>query len=200
VLLGRDRIIAETVASHDSWRIWGLGTRWLEIVSGFRLSKWTTGAALLLLALACFVLRKLPAARVLVLVVQLVTRLVAGVLKGLLPRLRPFEVLGAGGWDSQWFQTYGSSFPSGHAAHFWGLFFPLALVRPRLAIWFLPVPLFISAARIAVNDHFLSDVAASTAIVALVTLAASLLPVAARARANTLPAPTDVAAIADSGR
>src|SRR5689334_5056125 len=92
VLLGLDRIIAETVASHDSWRIWGLGTRWLEIVFGFRLSKWTTGAALLLLALACFVLRKLPAARVLVLVgcVQLVTPLAAGVLKGLLPRLRPF--------------------------------------------------------------------------------------------------------------
>src|SRR5690242_47329 len=81
VPLGLDRIIAETVALHDSWRIWGLGTRWLEIVFGFRLSKWTTGAALLL-ALACFVLRKLSAARVLVLVgcVQLLTRLVAGVL------------------------------------------------------------------------------------------------------------------------
>ena len=115
---------------------------------------------------------------------QLVTRLVAGVLEGILPRLRPFEVLAVGGWDSQWFRTHGSSFPSGHAAHFWGLFFPLALVRPRLAMWFLPVPLFISAARIAVNDHFLSDVAAAAAIAAVFALAASHLPVAARADAR----------------
>lgn len=172
--LGADRALAESVSSHHQWSVWGLGTHGLEVLFGFPISKWLTGFVLLLLALILYFARRRQAAQVLTFmaIVQLATRLTAGVLKGVLPRLRPFEVLATGGWDSQWFHDAGSSFPSGHAAHFWGLFFPLAVLRPRLAIWLLPLPLFMSAARVAVNDHYLSDVAASAALAALITLIA----------------------------
>jgi membrane-associated phospholipid phosphatase len=175
--LGLDRVIAQTVNSSQPWPIWSAGTHWLEILFGFPLSKWATGFALLLVSLACFIARHRATARALavVAVVQLATRLTVGVLKGVTPRLRPFEVLAEGLWDAQWFQEHGSSFPSGHAAHFWGLLFPIAWFYPRLALWLLPLPVFVSAARVAVNDHFLSDVAVSGAIAALLTLIAHLL-------------------------
>lgn len=174
--LGLDRVIAQTVNSYQQWPIWSAGTHWLELLFGFPLSKWATGLALLLVSLAFFITRHRATARALavVAVVQLTTRLTVGILKGVLPRLRPFEVLAAGPWDGQWFQDHGSSFPSGHAAHFWGLLFPIAWFYPRLALWLLPLPVFVSVARVAVNDHFLSDVAASGAIAAILTLIAHL--------------------------
>ena len=54
--------------------------------------------------------------------------------------------------------TRAAPFPSGHGAHFWGLFFPLAFLFPRYRIPFLIIPLFISVARVGVNDHWCSDV------------------------------------------
>lgn len=131
----------------------------------------------LLLAAGIFLLfrrRQLAGSLAFIALVQLATRLTAGVLKGLLPRQRPFEVLASGAWDAQWFQDHGSSFPSGHAAHFWGLFFPLAVLYPRAARWLLPLPLFVSVARVTVNDHFVSDVAASAAIAAVIILIAKM--------------------------
>jgi membrane-associated phospholipid phosphatase len=101
---------------------------------------------------------------------QFVTRIAAGTLKGVFERLRPFEVIEAGNWDWNFFGGHGSSFPSGHAAHFWGLFFPLAFLFPRYRIPFLIIPIFISVARVGVNDHWCSDVLASSAIAAAITL------------------------------
>ncbi|MCA1658809.1 MAG: phosphatase PAP2 family protein, partial [Verrucomicrobiaceae bacterium] len=81
-----------------------------------------------------------------------------------------FEVIEAGNWDWNFFGERGSSFPSGHSAHFWGLFFPLAFLFPRYRIPFLVLPLFITVARFGVNDHWCSDVIASAAIAAALTL------------------------------
>jgi membrane-associated phospholipid phosphatase len=173
-LLGLDRIVAEAVAHHVEWSIWSVGTDWLEVLFGFPISKWATGFVLLLAAGVFFAVRRSRVARALafIAIVQLGTRLTVGVLKGILPRERPFEVLDAGVWHSPWLQGHGSSFPSGHAAHFWGLLLPVAILSPRLALWLLPLPLFVSAARVAVNDHYLSDVAASGAIAAGLSLLA----------------------------
>jgi membrane-associated phospholipid phosphatase len=66
-----------------------------------------------------------------------------------------------------------NSFPSTHSAHFWSLFFPLALAFPRYRLWFSIVPLFISVARVGVNDHFVSDVLAGAAVAAFMTWALS---------------------------
>ena len=61
-------------------------------------------------------------------------------------------------------------FRPGTAAYFWGLFFPLAFLFPRYRIPFLVIPLFITVARVGVNDHWCSDVLASAAIAAAITL------------------------------
>jgi membrane-associated phospholipid phosphatase len=91
-------------------------------------------------------------------------------LKNVFQRLRPYEAIEAGDWDSKFFGGHGSSFPSGHSAHFWGLFFPLLFLFPRYRLPLLIIPVFISIARIGVNDHWCSDVIASAALAALMTL------------------------------
>jgi len=155
-------------------RILQEGTHWLEIASGLPIARYFLaylllgGAALLSIAKSTR-----PVAWMLLLIgsAHLITRLVAGVLKNVFHRLRPFEVIQAGNWDWKFFGDQGSSFPSGHSAHFWGLFFPLLFLFPRYRLPLLIVPVFISIARIGVNDHWCSDVIASAGLAALFTLA-----------------------------
>jgi len=51
-----------------------------------------------------------------------------------------------------------------------GSLFPLVFLFPRYRIPLLIIPLFISVARVGVNDHWCSDVFGSIAIAAAVTL------------------------------
>lgn len=102
---------------------------------------------------------------------QVTARFAADVLKPLLSRLRPYEALGSDGWHDTWFAAVGNSFPSGHAVHFWSLFFAVAVLFPRYTVPLAILPVLVSVARIAVNDHYLSDVIASVALAAFVTLA-----------------------------
>ena len=150
------------------------GTHWLEVASGFPINKYFL-AWLMFGAGALLFLSKStrPVAWMLVFIAttHLVTRVTAGTLKNLFLRLRPFEVIDAGNWDWNFFGERGSAFPSGHSAHFWSLFFPLAFLFPRYRWPLLIIPLFISGARVGVNDHWSSDVIASAAIAALLTLA-----------------------------
>ena len=152
------------------------GTNWLEIASGFsipRIGRYFLAYLCLGAAAILFIARSTRHLAWIFLFVgstHLVARLVAGVLKNVFNRLRPFEVIQAGNWDSHFFGDHGSSFPSGHSAHFWSLFFPLAFLFPRYRWPLLIIPLFISVARVGVNDHWSSDVIASSAIAALVTL------------------------------
>jgi membrane-associated phospholipid phosphatase len=149
------------------------GISFLEVISGFPIDRFALSYALLGAGLILFCWRSTrPAAWMLLFIgcAQFVTRIAAGTLKNVFNRLRPFEVIEAGNWDWNFFGDRGSSFPSGHAAHFWGLFFPLAFLFPRYRIPLLIVPLFISVARVGVNDHWCSDVIASSAIAAAITL------------------------------
>ena len=88
------------------------------------------------------------------------------------------------------FFTAGSSFPSGHAAHFWPFYFVALVAFPRWRIPTLVLALFVSISRVLVNDHYLSDVTASAAIAALVTYAWARLfvPRAERSARNAEPA------------
>jgi membrane-associated phospholipid phosphatase len=150
------------------------GTRWLEVASGFPIARYFLGYLLLGGSALLFISKSTrPIAWMLLFIasVHLVTRVSVGALKNVLERLRPFEVIQAGNWDWKFFGDHGSSFPSGHGAHFWSLFFPLAFLFPRYRIPLLILPLFISVARVGVNDHWCSDVIASAAAAALVTLA-----------------------------
>jgi undecaprenyl-diphosphatase len=146
----------------------------LEYAFGFPVSKFLTGFVLVVAGAALFAFRR-PLARLLLYVgvAHLVSRLIAGVLKNVFLRARPYDA-NAGAF----FVDNGSSFPSGHAAHFWALFFALALAFPRLRIPALILALLVSVSRVMVNDHFVGDVLGSAAICAFVcaALARFLLP------------------------
>lgn len=149
------------------------GTSFLEVIFGFPLAKYALTYALLAASLVLFAGKSARAAAWMLLFIgcsQFVTRITAGTLKGVFERLRPFEVIQAGDWDWKFFGGQGNSFPSGHGAYFWGLFFPLAFLFPRYRIPFLIIPLFISVARVGVNDHWCSDILGSIVIAAAVSL------------------------------
>jgi membrane-associated phospholipid phosphatase len=107
-------------------------------------------------------------------VVQLVTIECAWVIKDAFGRMRPFQLIEKNDWSHIWFMG-SNSFPSGHNAFFWGLFLPLVYAFPRYRVLLLVVPVFIAFARIDENYHFLSDVLASIALAALITLIAALI-------------------------
>jgi membrane-associated phospholipid phosphatase len=141
----------------------------IEVAFGFPVSKFLTGAVILGVAVALFPFRRFRGVAwllTLFALAQLTTRLVAGVVKNVFLRPRPYEALQSGSWD---FFTTGSSFPSGHAAHFWPFYFVAALAFPRLRIPFLLLALAVSISRVVVNDHFAGDVVASAAIAAAVS-------------------------------
>ncbi|HJT79639.1 MAG TPA: phosphatase PAP2 family protein [Chthoniobacterales bacterium] len=170
-----DRPVAQLVhqlgGEHSKFFV--AGTSALEIIFGITVSKFALGLALILIGLALLAWK---AGRHIGLMVPFVgcthftARLATGVLKEVFHRLRPYEVLASGGWDDQFFAAHGGSFPSGHATHFWALFFPLAFLFPKLRIPLVVVPMFIAIARVAVNDHWLSDVFASVSICGAITL------------------------------
>lgn len=153
-------------------RFFSEGTRVLDLVTGKEASKFLLGSVLLASGAVLFAFartRRLARGLLLVGAVQLLSTLACGVAKNAFGRLRPFEVLGPEVPDSTWF-CGGSSFPSGHAGFYFGLFLPLAWLFPRWRWPLLAVPLFIAVARVAVNDHFSSDVTASMGAAALLTL------------------------------
>lgn len=181
-----DRPVAEALdaAGWEGGWLFVHGTAALDYFSGKEVSKFLLGGVLAVAGLL-FVgpVRSRPIGGALLFVglVQLASTLVSGVSKNLFGRLRPYELLETGAWDHQWFLD-GSSFPSGHAGFYFGLFLPLAYLLPRWRWPLLAVPFFIAVARVEANDHFVSDVAASIALAALLTLGA------AAAMARLLPA------------
>ncbi|HEX8078049.1 MAG TPA: phosphatase PAP2 family protein [Chthoniobacterales bacterium] len=154
------------------------GTSWLEVASGFPIARYFLTYLLLGTAAVLFIAKSTRTIAWMLFFIgtsHIVTRLVAGTLKNLFLRLRPYEVIQAGNWDWNFFGDHGSSFPSGHAAHFWGLFFPLAFLFPRYRFPLAIIPLFITIARVGVNDHWCSDVIASAGLAALITVSFVLL-------------------------
>ena len=171
-LLFADRALAEY------WRAAGLeglavlmqGTMLLDLATGKELSKFLPGLVLAVAALVSLALRR-GATRALLLVgaTHLSSTLVAGVSKNFFGRLRPFEVMQNADWAHAWW-VGGSSFPSGHAGFYFGLFLPLAWLFPRWRWPLVLIPWFIAVARVNANHHFVSDVAASIVVAALLTL------------------------------
>lgn len=167
-----------------------IGTTLLEFLSGFPLAKYFLSFVLFSAAFLLFLWPRRRALAWLVLFVasaNLMTRIVAGLLKAPIGRLRPFEVIANGTWDPRVFFAHGSSFPSGHVAHFWGLFLPLLFLFPRYRIVLLIIPLFIAVARVGVNDHWCSDVLGSISLAALFTLVCASLFRIDRRSSNAAP-------------
>jgi len=93
--------------------------------------------------------------------VHLSSTIASEALKPVFGRTRPWQPE-AGAWFAG-----GDSFPSGHAGFYGGLAAALIVLFPRWAPLLIAPALFIGAARIVSQLHFLSDVAASFAIAAL---------------------------------
>jgi membrane-associated phospholipid phosphatase len=150
------------------------GTALLDLVPLKGISNFLLGAILLLAAGMLMVLRSTRAVGwplLYLALVQSLSTVIADFAKPWFGRLRPHEVMADAGGADVWFQG-ANSFPSGHAAFYGGLFFPLVLLFPRLwPLWIAP-PLFVAAARVLEQDHYMSDVAVSLALAAL--LAATL--------------------------
>lgn len=161
--------LAPAVQAPFSW-----GTAALEHLSLWAVSKYLIGFVLLALGL---VLQASPTRRstanllVALAVAHMASRLIAGILKNVFGRSRPYELIVSQQWEHSFFVKGGSSFPSGHAAHFWGFFFVLAFAFPRWRIPLLLIPTFVTVARVVVGDHFAGDVLAGMAIAAFVSAA-----------------------------
>ena len=91
--------------------------------------------------------------------------------KNLFGRLRPQELFESGDWSSVWF-VGGGSFPSGHAAFYFGLLLPLAACAPRTwqRVALISIAVFVGLARLDMARHFLSDIAMSVLLAALASL------------------------------
>lgn len=170
-----DRPVAEFVHQRgEGAAIFHQGTAWIETVFGWGISKLALGYALLAIGAILWWRQSWRATANLFLFIafaHILTRLMAGTLKNVFERLRPDEVIQQAAWNAQFFMADGNSFPSGHAAHFWSLYFPLAFIFPRYRIPLAIIPVFITIARVGVNDHFVSDVIASLALAAMISLA-----------------------------
>ena len=84
----------------------------------------------------------------------------ANVLKGVVHRLRP-EVLFGAGYPGLglWRQgPHNDSFPSSHTAVYFSLFWPLAVAFPRWRVPLLVLPALIGVGRLVLGAHYLSDV------------------------------------------
>ncbi len=174
-VLWLDRPLAEFIRASgwENARIFSAGTDLLDTASGIKLYKLLPGVALALVGgvlLIAVRMRRHGAVLLFVGVSQMLSTLIGGWSKNLFGRLRPHELLDNGNWERIWFAA-GVSFPSGHAAYYFGLFLPLAYLFPRWRLALLVTPFFIAAARVNANMHFFSDVTASMALAALVTLA-----------------------------
>lgn len=180
-----DRHLAEAVhaSALASAALFTEGTRALDLVAGrsllssHTLSGLLLGSCLVALGILGWLWRRrafAPRAAMFTGGVQLATIACAWVLKHIFGRMRPYEVIAHGDWSHVWFAG-GNSFPSGHNAYFWGLFVPLMYLFPRYRIPLLLIPVFIALARIDASMHFASDVFASIALAAFVTLMAAML-------------------------
>lgn len=163
--------IALSSVSPDIKRWIHQGVSLCEVLFGFRVSPFLFGGLLIVAGLATLPRKRglLPWAFLFIGLPHVTARFAADILKPPFSRLRPFEAFGQDGWHDVWFASVGNSFPSGHAVHFWSLFFPLAILFPKHRIALVVLPVLISAARVIVNDHYLSDVLASIALAATLT-------------------------------
>jgi len=179
-----DDLVVNASALHTAslTPFWNDLIRGFEAITGMAVNGFLGPALLGAAALVCTIYKpwqKQVRPLIFVAACWALTRLGVVLLKLPFGRLRPHHVLASPDTSAlSAFFRGGRSFPSGHAAHAFGLCLPLSLLFPRWAILFLGLAALVGIARIAVNDHYVADVLASLAWAALVTwlLARLLVP------------------------
>ncbi len=146
----------------------------LEWIFAFNVSKYLYAFAFLLVGVALHLWRRrlTLAARIWYFLgsTLLLSRLISGTLKNVFERVRPFDFLKAR-TPADFFVEGGSSFPSGHAAFYFGLLFPLALLFPKLRGAILGFAMIAAGARVFDLDHYLADILASAVVAVLLVFA-----------------------------
>jgi membrane-associated phospholipid phosphatase len=186
-----DEPLARWLATRETYPgFWNRTIEALEYPLGIEPYKWTGVWVLVVGSIATLSIGRLrPYALpwLLVTLVHLMGRNLTMWLKLGFGRLRPAQWLARGAEDSTWWHDHAYSFPSGHVTLFASIVIPIVAVYPRA--WPLLVfGVFPMLARVAVNAHFVSDVLAGLALIALITwLAAAVLR---RALSSRTPPPS----------
>ena len=173
-LAGLDGVVDRRLAAPVPGSIWAQGLALVDLVSTKEAADWLLPFILAMAGLILLVLSSTRAIGFPLLYVGLAGLLAYGVAdlsKPFFGRLRPSEAVQGG---DLWLAA-GNAFPSGHTAFYAGLFFPLAILFPRLFPLWLAPPLMIAAARVMEHDHYLSDVAASLSLAAALAAGLSFL-------------------------
>jgi len=187
-IAGLDRALAEGIraAGIANAAVFVHGLAFLDRISGIHAWLWTAACIASALGLAGLAWRgraQAPLALLTAGIVQFLTLQTMILGKQAFGRLRPYEVLDRNDWTHAWFAG-GGSFPSGHAAFYFGLLLPLAAACPRA--WqraaLLAIPVFVGLARMDMEWHFLSDITASALVAALCTMLPAAIVRARRAR------------------
>ncbi len=169
-----DQPLARWIATRETWpALWDEGIRLLEYPLGIEPYKWTGVWVLVLGSILTLAIPRLKSAAfvfALVTMVHLAGRILMLWLKFGFGRLRPTQWLEAGGQGDTFWQDNAWSFPSGHAMLFASIVVPIAAVYPRTRP-LLVIAVFAMTARVMVNAHFVSDVLAGYAVIALLTSA-----------------------------
>lgn len=168
-MAGLDQRIAR-ILSPDADPLSGLVTI-LDTIALKHVSSFLLGALIVLAGAALRLAKRRHAGTILLYVgtVQFLATTIADLSKPLFGRLRPYEAAAQQVGDA-WFAG-ANSFPSGHAAFYAGLVLPILMVAPRIGALLLPIPVLVAAQRVLSLDHYLSDVAVSLAMAAVITLA-----------------------------
>jgi membrane-associated phospholipid phosphatase len=171
---GLDGLVDRRLPLTAPGSAWAQGIALLDLVFARDAAAWLLPFILVMAGLILLILRATRSIGFPLLYVGLVQLLACGAAEIARPffgRIRPSEVLP--GVDL-WFAG-GNAFPSGHAAFHAGLFLPLVLLFPRLSpVWLAP-PLFVAAAGIMEQDHYVSDASASLALAAALAAGLSFL-------------------------
>ena len=150
------------------------GTHCLEVASGYPINKYFLAWLALGAGALLFVWKSTrPAAWMLVFigVAHIVIRVTAGTLKNVFTPAAPIRGDSGGKLGLELLRRPRKRISVWPFRTFLGPLFPLAFLFPRYRWPLLIIPLFISVARVGVNDHWASDVIASAAIAALLTFA-----------------------------
>lgn len=177
-ILVLDRPVAEWAASQPRGdTIWASGARLLDLATLRATSNYLLGPILMI---AGGVLLLLASTRrtgwhfLFVGSVQFASTMLVNLASRPIGRLGPLDAMANPGAADVWLGG-GSAFPAVSAAFYTGLFFPLMLILPRWTFLLALLPLFLGAAEIVGNRHYLSDIAAGFSIAALMTGAFSFL-------------------------
>ena len=145
----------------------------LEWITGFHVSKYLLGFLILSVGVVLYLMRltrDLSKYFLFIGATHLVSRLVAGTLKNVFLRSRPYEFL-ENQETRDFFIVGGNSFPSGHVAHFFSLSIPLLFIWPRAWFLILIVPSIVAIQGVISNDHYLSDALTGVLIAYMFSLA-----------------------------